>query len=574
MYLRKKTRIKDGKRHDYWALVESYRTDRGPRQRTVAWLGESDKAGRLGIANAAKGTHSHQGNLFEKWFEPEWVEVNVRGVRVEKTREFGGPWLGLQLICKLCLDRFFSQHLAKGRERVPWASMALVLVICRLCRPSSELHIAEHFFEQTALADLLGIPPNRINENRLYRGLDKVLRHKEELEKHLKEKAGNLFELDYDLFLYDVTSTYFEGEAAGTPLAKRGYSRDHRGDCKQVCIGLVVTRDGFPLGYEVFAGNRSDVTTVEEIIEVMESRYGKVNRIWVMDRGMASSGNFEFLNKEGRKYIVGANRGQLKEYEAELLKKDWQVVQAGLEVKQVESPEGQEVFILCRSRDRAKKERAIHDRFEQRIEESLIRMANGCEKRRYQVKVIERRVGKLLGRNSRAAGLFDVKVEKGLNGGAKVTWSKRDDWRNWSCLSEGCYMLRSNISDWTAEELWKAYIQLTEAEDAFRIQKSDLNIRPIWHQKQERVLAHILVCFLAYVLWKSLEGLCRQAGLGDEPRKVFHELSQIKLTDVILPIRNGKEIRLRCVETPTQHQRILLQKLKLDLPRRFTKRNL
>jgi transposase len=574
MYLRKKTRIKDGKRHDYWALVESYRTERGPRQRTVAWLGELDKAGRLGVANAAKGMHSLQGNLFEKGPEPEWMEVNVNGVKVENTREFGGPWLGLELISKLCLDRFFSQHIAKGRERVAWASMALVLVICRLCRPSSELHIAEHFFEQTALTDMLGIPSNRINENRLYRGLDKVLAHKEELEKHLKEKAGSLFELDYDLFLYDVTSTYFEGEAAGNPLAKRGYSRDHRGDCKQVCIGLVVTRDGFPLGYEVFAGDRSDVSTVEEIIEVMENRYGKANRIWVMDRGMASSGNFEFISKEGRKYIVGVNRGQLKQYESELLKKDWQVVQAGLEVKQEESPDGQEAFILCRSRDRAKKERAMHDRFEQRIEENLIRMANGCEKRRYQVKVIERRVGKLLGKNSRAAGLFEVKVEKGLNGGTKVTWSKRDDWRNWSRLSEGCYMLRSNISDWPPEELWKAYIQLTEAEDAFRIQKNDLNIRPIWHQKEERVLAHILVCFLAYVLWKSLEGLCRQAGLGDEPKKVFHELSQIKLTDVILPIRNGKEIKLRCVETPTQHQRILLQKLKLDLPQRFTKRNL
>jgi transposase len=574
MYLRKKTRVKDGKRHDYWALVESYRTERGPRQRTVAWLGELDKAGRIGVANAAKGTHSHQGNLFEKETEPEWVEVNVRGVRVENTREFGGPWLGLELIRKLSLARFFSENISKGREKIPWATMALVLVLCRLSRPSSELHIAEHFFEQTALADLLGIPPNRINENRLYRALDKVLPHKEALEKHLKEKAGSLFKLDYDLFLYDVTSTYFEGEAAANPLAKRGYSRDHRGDCKQVCIGLVVTRDGFPLGYEVFAGNRSDVTTVEEIVEVMEGRYGKANRIWVMDRGMASSGNFDFLNKEGRKYIIGANRGQLKQYESELLKKDWQTVQTGLEVKKVERPDGREIFILCRSRDRAKKEKAMHDRFEQRIEESLIQMANGCEKRRYQVKVIERRVGKLLGKNSRAAGLFDVKVEKGPNGGAEVSWTKRDDWRDWSRLSEGCYMLRSNISDWSPEELWKAYIQLTEAEEAFRIQKNDLKIRPIWHQKEERVLAHILVCFLAYVVWKSLEGLCRQAGLGDEPRKVFHELSQIKLSDVILPVRNGKEIRLRCVETPTKHQRILLQKLKIDLPQRFTKRNL
>ena len=335
-----------------------------------------------------------------------------------------------------------------------------------------------------------------------------------------------------------------------------------------------MTKGGFPLGYEVFAGNRSDVTTVEEIVEVMERRYGKANRIWVMDRGMASSDNFEFLNEEDRRYIVGANRGQLKKYEADLLGKDWQAVHSGLEVKRVDSPDGKEIFILCRSLDRAKKEKAMHDRFEQRIEESLIRMANGCEKRRYQVKVIERRVGKLLGKNSRAAGLFDIKVEKGANGGARVSWIKRDEWRDWSRLSEGCYMLRSNIRDWPPEEIWKAYIQLTEAEEAFRIQKNDLKIRPIWHQKEERVLSHILVCFLAYVIWKSLEGLCRQAGLGDEPRKIFHELSQIKLTDVILPIRNGKELRLKCVGTPTQHQRILLQKLKLNLPQRFSKHNL
>jgi transposase len=555
-------------------LVESYRTERGPRQRTVAWLGELDKAGRLGVASVAKGRSSLQGNLFSKDPEPEWVEVNTKGVRVENIKDFGGPWLCLELIRRLHLDRFFTEHLPKGREHIPWSTMALVLVVCRLCHPSSELHIAEHLFEQTALADLLGVPSKAINEDRLYRSLDKILLQKTALETHLKERAGSLFKLDYDLFLYDVTSTYFEGESKDNPLAKRGYSRDHRGDCKQVCIGLVVTRDGFPLGYEVFAGNRSDVTTVEEIVEVMENRYGKADRIWVMDRGMASSGNFEFLNEEGRKYIVGANRGQLKKYEAELLRKDWQTVHSGLEVKRVESPDGQEVFILCRSSDRAKKERAMHDRFEQRIEEALIRMADGCEKRRYQMKIIERRVGKLLGRNSRAAGLFDIKVVKGANGGAKVTWSKRDEWRDWSRLSEGCYMLRSNIKDWSPEELWKAYIQLTEAEDAFRIQKNDLRIRPIWHQKEERVLSHILVCFLAYVLWKTLGGLCSQAGLGDEPRKVFHELSQIKLTDVVLPTRNGKEIKLRCVGTPTKHQQILLQHLKLNLPKRFLNRNL
>jgi hypothetical protein len=216
----------------------------------------------------------------------------------------------------------------------------------------------------------------------------------------------------------------------------------------------------------------------------------------------------------------------------------------------------------------------MHDRFEQRIEDSLTQMAKGCEKRKYKVKVIERRVGKLLGKNSRGAGLFDVEVSESPNGGAQITWTRKEKWRQWSQLSEGCYMLRSNIRDWSPEELWKAYIQLTEAENAFRIHKSDLSIRPVWHQKEKRVQAHILICFLAYVLWKTLGRLCHNAGLGNEPRKVLWELAQLKLTDVILPTRNGTEIRLQRVETPDAHQRILLQRLKLSLPKRFEKHNL
>ncbi|MFH1624624.1 MAG: IS1634 family transposase [Pseudomonadota bacterium] len=544
MYIRKTTIHKDGKAHHYWALVESYRTERGPRQRVVAWLGEMDKAGRLGVEHAAEGTAAFQQHLFEET-EPEWVEVDVKRVRIEHVVDFGGPWLGLELTHCLGLDQFFQEHVPGGREEISWAVMA----------------------------DLLGIPSDKINEDRLYRALDQVLPYKEALEQHLKERAGSLFKLDYDLFLYDVTSTYFEGEARNNPLAQRGYSRDHRGDCKQICIGLVVSREGFPLGYELFAGNRTDVTTVEEMIDLMEGRYGRVNRIGVMDRGMVSEETMGLLTREGRRYILGTQRGQLKKYEGELLKADWQEVQYGLEVKRVDSPDGKEVFILCRSRDRAEKEKAIHDRFEQRIEETLVQMAQSCEKRRYQVGVIERRIGRLLERNSRAAGFFDVRVEKGLTGGARVVWIKKEDWREWSRLSEGCYMLRSNIRDWSPEELWRAYIQLTEAEEAFRIHKSDLSVRPIWHQKEGRGRAHILVCFLAYVLWKTLGRFCRQAGLGDEPRKVFQELSQIKLTDVILPTRNGKEIILRFVETPSRHQGILLQHLKLNLPKRFMKRS-
>lgn len=573
MYVRKVTRIKDGKRHHYWALVESYRTERGPRQRVVAWLGEMDRAGRLGVRRVAEGRGDFQGSLFED-IKPEWAEVNIKGVRVENVKDFGGPWVGLELMRRLEIDRFLLEHLPRGREAIRWAEMAKVLVLCRFCHPSSELAIAEHFFEHTALSDLLGIPADKVNDDRLYRALDQVLPHKGALEKHLKEKVGSLFKLDYDLFLYDVTSTYFEGEAKSNASAKYGHSRDKRGDCKQICIGLVVTRDGFPLGYEMFAGNRSDVTTLKEMVEVMEGRYGKADRIWVMDRGMASGENVEFLNQDNRRYILGAHRGQLRQYEAELLKTDWRVVHTGLEVKLVDSPDGKEVFILCRSEGRAEKEKAIHDRFEQRIEEALDQIVKGCEKRRCKASLVERRVGKVLGKNSRAAGLFDVQVGKAPSGGAHITWEKKEQWRQWSRLSEGCYMLRSNIRDWSPEELWKAYIQLTEAEKAFRIQKGDLRIRPVWHQKSDRVQSHILVCFLAYVLWKTLGRLCRHAGMGDEPRKVLHELAHIKLTDVILPTRNGTQIRLRCIETPTAHQQILLQRLQLTLPRRFEKHNL
>lgn len=562
MYLRKISKYKDGKAHRYWALVQSYRTVRGPRQRTVAWLGEVAKDSKLVLkAPVQRGLFPEQG--------AQWVEVNTQTLRVEQIVDFGGPWLGLQLIHVLGLDQFLCQHLPRGKEEIAWDVMAQVLVLCRLCHPCSELEIAEDYFEKSALADLLGIPKGKINDDRLYRALDRLLPYKREMEKHLKERLGTLFKLSYDLFLYDVTSTYFEGEAKANALAQRGYSRDKRGDCKQVCVALVVTRDGFPLGYEVFAGNRTDVTTVEEIVEEMEGRYGQAERIWVMDRGMGSGENFAFLNEKGRHYIVGANRKQLKQYEQELLQKDWVNVQEGLEVKKVASPDGKEVYILCRSHERALKEAAIHERFEKRIEHALTKLAESASKRRYQAGLLERRIGRVLERNSRAAGFFDIHVIHQGEDYATIRWSKKEGFREWSALSEGCYLLRSNVMDWSPEDLWKAYIQLTEAEDAFRIHKSDLSIRPIWHQKEERVLAHILVCFLAYVLWKTLEGLCRQGGLGDTPAKVFKELSGIKLVNVVMSTREGIPVTLRCVSTPTTHQAILLQRLGLHLPNRF-----
>ena len=382
----------------------------------------------------------------------------------------------------------------------------------------------------------------------------------------MKNHLGELFGIEYDLLLYDVTSTYFEGQADGNPLAQRGYSRDHRPDCKQVCIGLVVSKCGMPLGYEVFAGNRTDVTTLREIVQTMERRYGRADRIWVGDRGMVSADNIAFLKQSGRRYIVGTPKSMLKQFERELLSEDWPVIREGLEVKLCPSPDGDETFVLCRSRDRREKEKAMHGRFERRIEEGLQRIAAACEKQRQQPLVIAQRLGRLMGQNSRAAGLFHAEVKTLADGRASLHWEKLEKWRDWAALSEGCYLLRSNVTDWSDEELWKAYIQLTEAEAAFRIHKSDLGLRPIWHQKEERVSAHILVCFLAYVLWKTLSQCCQRAGLGHEPRRVFEELGKIQLVDAVLPTRHGPDIRRRCVTQPTDHQAILLAHLKLNLP--------
>ena len=555
------------KEHVYWELVESIRTERGPRQRVVTYLGDINQAEGVGVKQAAEEKQGYwQSRLFDAEGEPDWVEVDTKRVQVGRVRDFGGYWLGLQMLDKLELPSFLEQTLPHGQEDIEWYIMSLALILWRLCEPSSELHIEEHLYDKSPLGDLLGIPDDKMNDNRLYRSLDNLLPHKSALEKHLKGRLGELFDLEYDLLLYDITSVYFEGEAADNGQAKRGYSRDHRPDCKQVCIALVVSREGLPLGYEVFNGNRHDVTTVEDMVTKIESQYGRSGRIWVMDRGMLSEDNLEFLQSQKRRYIIGTPKSQLKHFEQELLSTDWEKIREGLEVKACPSPDGAETFILCRSEARAQKEKAIHDRFEKRIEQGLEKIAESCRKRKQKIGSIERRVGRLLGANTRAAGLFKVEVKEGKSGQVAIAWQKIEDWRQWAELSEGYYMLRTNIIDWKPGELWEAYIQLTQAETAFRIQKSDLRIRPIWHQKENRVKAHILVCFLAYVLWKMLGQMCKKTGLGNEPRQVFDEISQIKVVDVVMPTKQGTTITKRCISQPTKAQSVLLQRLNLQLP--------
>lgn len=556
-------------------------------------MGTLDEAGRLGVLHAARSQAVEKSTsvarpgysqqpLFEfedERTEPRWVRVDVNAVRVENSRAFGGPWLAMHLLEQLKLDEFLSKRMPQGKERVRWSLTSMILVIARLLDPSSELYVAEQWYLKTALPDLFGVPADRIDDNRLYRALDELLPHKEALEVHLKNRLGELFNLEYDLLLYDVTSTFFEGQCQRNPLAQRGYSRDQRSDCKQVCIALVASRCGMPVGYEVFAGNRADVTTVKDIVQLMESRYGKSDRIWVMDRGMTSEDNLEFLRQENRRYIIGTNKAMLKKFEQKLLKEDWSTIRDGIEVKLCKLPreedskdtasEVTETFILCRSRDRKEKDKAIVKRAADKIAERLDSMKTRCEKQNRDPLTVSREIGRLLGQNTRAAHLFEVKVSTKDERYAKIEWKHIKPATDWHELSDGCYLLRSNVSDWTDEQLWKAYIQLTEAENAFRIHKTDLSLRPVWHQKEDRVRAHILVCFLSYVLWKTLGQLCERAGLGDEPRRVLAELSEIRLVDVVLPTDTGHEICNRCVARPSEHQKILLEKLSLKLPTRI-----
>jgi transposase len=504
---------------------------------------------------------------------PDSIEINLQSVCVTNTRDFGDVFLALTLWNTLGLDDFFANALEIGREDVPWALMACILTVARFVEPNSELHVEDTWYHRTALSSMLGVHVEKVNDSRLYRTLDKVLPLKQQIEQHLKQRVGELFTQDFDLLLYDVTSTYFEGQARANPQAQRGHSRDHRSDCKQVCIGLVVTRDGFPLAYEVFAGNRSDVTTVEGMVLQMETKYGQANRIWVMDRGMVSEDNLAFIRSRKGFYLVGTPRRMLKSFEQYLLDQDWTEVQEGIDVKLVRSPEIEETFVLCRSQDRRLKEQAMHQKFADRIERGLRNMERDllrARKPRDRAK-LERRIGRLFGHNSRAAGCFkaDLIEDPSLAGGYRLQWSKQEAWLVWSQLSEGCYLLRTNLEDQSPKHLWKTYIQLTDVEAVFRTEKTDLKIRPIWHQREHRVQGHILFSFLAYALWKAFQIWMERSGLGRGVRTVQEELARIKSTDVQLGTSEGKQIRISCVTQPDAAQRTLLDRLGLILPERL-----
>jgi transposase len=590
MFLRRFDRRKNGKPHTYWALVESYRTAKGSRQRVVAYLGElaaeeEDGWSKLGSHLDGKVPRRCPQRSF---FDPpphdtpqadEPLLIKLSSIRLERPRDFGDVWLAWGLWRMLGLDEFFAQQIEGGREDVSWGTMAAVLTIARLCEPSSELHIADTWYRRTALEELLGVTPEQIHTDRLYKALDQLLPHKEALETHLRQRLGELFELKCDLLLYDVTSSYFEGEMAGCPIAQRGYSRDSRGDRPQVCIGLVVSEDGFPLGYEVFAGNTHDSQTVQTIIEAMEKKHGTLNRVWVMDRGMVSEENLKYLRGRGARYIVGTPKAMLRQFEQHLVEANWTEAQEGVEVKLVPGPDGEETFILARSADRRAKEQAMHEKFTTRMEEGLRKMQAAAVAGRLKEEAeAGERLGRLKEKNWRASQAFEVSIKKLAEPRGRqrleIAWRSQAKFADWSQHADGCYLLRSNLTDADAATLWKRYIQLTDAEWAFRISKDELEIRPIWHHKEDRVKAHILVCFLAYALWKTLAGWMRNSGLGDAPRTVIESFSQIKSGDVTLRARRQtcgpeRKITLRCVTEPDEAQSVLLNRLGLTLPRRL-----
>jgi transposase len=453
----------------------------------------------------------------------------------------------------------------------------------RLCAPGSELAIEERWYPATALDDLLGIEEGKINDTRLYRCLDRILRHKTKLERHLKQRYGELFGAEFDVLLYDLTSTYVEGAAENNPMMRRGYSRDHRPDCEQLVLALIVNSEGFPFSYETFDGNRADVSTMETILRMVERKYGQARRIWVFDRGIVSEQNLQAIRKRDGHYLVGTPRRQMKQFEEELLTDDWTQGRPEVEVKKVGIPQGEETYILCRTAGRKEKEKAIRNRFSTRMEDALKRLAKTIETGRLKDRnKMERRLGRIQAQHSQVNDLYEVDL-RDTPEGVRLHWEIKEDRKVWRGLREGAYMLRTNLQASKAEELWSRYMQLTEAEASFRALKSELSIRPLFHQKEPRVKAHVMVAFLGYALWVTLKHLLkRRPALVPQPSdsgvnnakplsalKALALLSTLQSADIILPTTDGREIRLRRITEPTAEQKSLLQQLGLCLPVHF-----
>src|SRR5882762_8474769 len=576
MFLRPNRRSKDGKEHIYWSLVETVRTADGPRQRTLCYLGELNGSAQARWWKTVE-VFNEQGEAVQlKLFpaqvespadDPQVARVLVNQARLERMRQFGACWLGVELWRQLGLDRFFEECLEAQEADVPWSRGTAVLAINRLCAPGSELAIEERWYPATALGDVLHIEEGKINDTRLYRCLDRILPQKTKLEQHLKQRYGELFGAEFEVMLYDLTSTYVEGAAEANPMMRRGYSRDHRPDCLQLVLALIVNAEGFPCSYEVFNGNRADVTTMEVILRMVERKYGQARRIWVMDRGIVSEANLAAIRQRDGQYLVGTPRSKMKEFEPYLKEEtNWERVRDEVQVKLISIPGGVETFILCKTEGRQQKEQAIRNRFATRIEKALNSLQKqvkaGRLKNRDKIHV---RLGRIWASHPQVADLYQAAVKE-QSGQLHLEWSAKEGQQQWRDTREGAYLLRTNLTATTASELWEKYMQLTEVEAAFRALKSELSIRPLFHQLERRVKAHVMVAFLGYALWVTFKHLLARKQSEWSPARALAELATLQSADIVLPTTDGREIRLRRVTEPTLEQKRILSELGIELP--------
>ncbi len=578
MFLKTHVRQKDGKRHTYYSIAESVRVGkRHVYQRRVLYLGELNstqvEAWQRTIEVITESGDCRQMRLFAATGqgeatanEEDVAEVLLSSMCVRRPREFGASWVGARMWEALKLDEFWEGVLRDERGEVPWAKVVELLTVNRLVAPRSELYIHEKWFSQTGMAVLLDCDERVAEKDRLYRCLDRIVGHKEELERHLAKRWRDLFNAQCDILLYDVTSTYFEGDVDGVPKAKRGYSRDHRGDCKQITLALVVTTEGFPLTYEIFDGNRVDVTTLEDIVNAVERKHGKARRIWVFDRGIVSEANLEFLRKRDARYLVGTRRSWLEKYEQELLSKNWNRISEEVEVKLISGKgEAEEVFVLARSTQRRKKERAMRRSAVRGLRRDLRGLRSLVHKGRLKNrdKVLQR-LGGIEERYRALCQYLVVTVSE--TSPLKISWAF--EWRKFLAAHrrDGAYLLRTNITKKDPDELWRQYIQLTEVEACFKALKSELAVRPIWHWTSKRVEAHVMVAFLGYCLWVCLKRMLFAKASGLTPWQVLQHMQKILLVEVWFKLKGGGAICLERITQPEAAESALLVQLGWQLP--------
>ena len=596
MFLRCTRRVKNGKAHEYWNLVENRRlADGRVAQRQVLYLGEINasqrEAWRKTIEVQEHGTR-RQVALFPAGSMPaddvDAIGVRLSELRLERPRQWGACWLALNLWQQLELDSFWRPRLRPSREGTPWLKVLKTLVAYRLIDPGSEWKLHRQWFDASAMADLLDSDFALAEKNTLYRCLDKLVEHKDELFKFLKRRWGELFGAKFDVLLYDLTSTYFETDVERGPedLRQFGYSRDKRGDCRQVVIALIVTPEGFPLSYEVLSGNTADSTTLADFLDRIERRYGRANRIWVMDRGIPTEDSLAKMRTMGASYLVGTPKGRLTKLEQAFLGQPWACVREGVQVKRLATEE--DVYVLAQSDARIDKERGMRRRRLRRYVDRL-QALQGQTLTRDQLLM---KLGAARHEAGRAARLVQVTISEasattpktpaktpkttakrpkaGATTGGKKAASlefKLDRAKLRQVRRrEGRYLLRTNLDAQQPERLWTFYIQLTEVEQAFKELKHDLAVRPIFHRNEDRIEAHIFVAFLAYCLQVTLKANLRPLAGGLTPREVIAKFKTMQMVDVRIPTTDGRELLLSRYTQPEAEHRMLLQQLQLSLP--------